>query len=189
MANPVKIKIEPQVSLAVHTILKPFKVHVQFPTTIKLYLRRALNGDYLIYDHPLFDIVIMPDKNKIVTFKKRDTRIDPYPSQDKFFDYLMRLGMIVQDSIQGGNVFASLEAVYPINNKVDTIQALLLAIYNFVKDEEELFNTAKEFEEEYEESLTDPESEDSTELGEVPQAEKKGSIDPHALPYGLVYRI
>lgn len=189
MAEEIKIKIEPQVSIALKQVLKPFKIDVEFPTTISMYLRRGLNGDYLIYDHPLYDIVIMPQKNKIVTFKKKDTRIDPYPSQDKYFDYLSRLGMIVQDSIQGGNVFASLEAVYPINNKVDTIQALLLATYNFLKDEKELFSAAEKFEEDYEDSLLDPGSEESTELGEVPHADKKGSIDPNSLPYGLIYRI
>ena len=189
MANPVTIKIRPEVIVGIKQVLKPFKIEIDYPTTIKLNLRRALNGDYLIYDHPLFDIVLMPQKNKIVTFKKKETRIDPYPSQDKFFDYLMRLGMIVQDSIQGGNVYASLEAVYPISDKVDTLQALLLSIYNFIKDEKELFDRADEIEEEFEESLLDPDSEDSTELGEVPQEEKKGSIDPNALPYGLIYRI
>ena len=189
MAEDVKIKIGSEVSVALKKAFKPFKVDIKFPTTIKLNLRRALNGDYLIYDHPLFDIVIMPTKNKIVSFRKRDTQIDPYPSQDKYLDYLMRLGMIVQDSIQGGNVFGSLEAVYPINDKVDTIQALLLATYNFLKDEKELFSAVEEFEEEYEDRLLDPEAEDSTELGEVPQAAKKGSIDPNSLPYGLIYRI
>ena len=189
MADDVKIKIGSEVSVALKKAFKPFKVDIKFPTTIKLNLRRALNGDYLIYDHPLFDIVIMPTKNKIVSFRKRDTQIDPYPSQDKYLDYLMRLGMIVQDSIQGGNVYGSLEAVYPINDKVDTIQALLLATYNFLKDEKELFGAVEEIEEEYEDRLLDPEAEDSTELGEVPQAAKKGSIDPNSLPYGLIYRI
>tara|TARA_A100001515_G_C4583480_1_gene213724 strand:- start:886 stop:1455 length:570 start_codon:yes stop_codon:yes gene_type:complete len=189
MADGVKIKIGSEVSVSVGKALKPFKIDVKFPTTIKLNLRRALNGDYLIYDHPLFDIVLMPTKNKIVTFRKKDTRIDPYPSQDKYFDYLMRLGMIIQDSIQGGNVYGSLEAVYPINDKVDTIQALLLATYNFLIDEKELFRAADEFEEDFEDRLLDPEAKDSTELGEVPQAAKKGSIDPNSLPYGLIYRI
>ena len=72
---------------------------------------------------------------------------------------------------------------------MDTIQALLLATYNFLKDEKELFSAVEEFEEEYEDRLLDPEAEDSTELGEVPQAAKKGSIDPNSLPYGLIYRI
>ena len=97
--------------------------------------------------------------------------------------------MVVQDSIQGGNVYGSIEAIYPINDKVDTIQALLLAAYNFLKEELEFFKTIDDYEEDYEDSLVEPEPEDSTELGEVPHAEKKGSIDPNSTPYSLVYRI
>ena len=186
MAEKIKISIDSDVATAV---TKSVKVDVKFPTTIELNLRRALNGDYLIYDHPLFDIVVMPKKNKVVTFRKRDHKTDPYPSQDKFFDYLSRLGMIVQDSIQGGNVYGSLEAAYPINDRVDTIQALLLAIYNFLKDELEFFKAIDDYEEEYEQHMVEPTPEDSTELGEVPQEDSKGSIDPNSLPYGLVYRL
>lgn len=189
MADGLKIKIDSEVSVALKKVLKPFNIDIKFPTKIKLNLRRALNGDYLIYDHPLFDIVIMPKKNKVVCFRKKDTGIDPYPSQDKYLDYLMRLGMIIQDSIQGGNVYGSLEAVYPINDKVDTIQALFLATYNFLEDEKELFAAVDEFEEEYEAGIIDPDAKDSTELGEIPQAAKKGSMDPESLPYGLIYRI
>jgi len=189
MADKIKINIDPKVKINVKKAYKPLKLKVEFPTTISLNLRRALNGDYLIYDHPLFDIVVMPKKNKVVTFRKKDPKTDPYPSQDKFFDYLMRLGMIVQDSIQGGNVYGSLEAVYPINDKVDTIQALLLAMYNFLQEEKSLFAAVQEYEEEYEDSLLQPEPEHSTELGEVPHEEKKGSIDPNLSHYGLTYRI
>lgn len=189
MVEKVRIDIEPEVKIAIKKAFKPVKLNIKFPTTIELNLRRALNGDYLIYDHPLFDTVIMPKKNKIVTFSKRNPKTDPYPSQDKFFDYLMRLGMIVQDSVQGGNVYGSFEAVYPINDKVDTIQALLLAIYNFLKEELEFFKAIDDYEEEYEDSLLQPSPDDSTELGEVPQEDTKGSIDPNSLPYGLIYRI
>jgi len=189
MVDKVKINIEPKVKIAIKKAYKPLKLSIKFPTTIELKLRRALNGDYLIYDHPLFDIVIMPDKNKIVTFRKRNPKTDPYPSQDKFFDYLMRLGMVVQDSIQGGNVYGSLEAIYPINDKVDTIQALFLAMYNFLKDELEFFKAVDDYEEDYEDSLVEPDPEDSTELGEVPHSDRKGAIDPNSTPYSLVYRI
>ena len=42
----------------------------------------------------------------------------------------------------------------------------------------------------YDDSLTHPDKEDSTELGEVPQEEEKGSIRPYILgayPYGGYY--
>ena len=49
-------------------------------------------------------------------------------------------------------------------------------------------NLKKEYEEEIEDLYTNPDDEDSTELGEVPQAKKKGAIDPNYKPYNLLYR-
>ena len=66
---------------------------------------------------------------------------------------------------------------------------MLLAIYNFLKDELEFFKAIDDYEEEYEQHMVEPTPEDSTELGEVPQEDSKGSIDPNSLPYGLVYRL
>ena len=42
---------------------------------------------------------------------------------------------------------------------------------------------------EVEDHYTQPDGEESTELGEVPHEEKKGSIDPGYKPYGLIYRL
>lgn len=39
----------------------------------------------------------------------------------------------------------------------------------------------KELEKEFEERLTDPDEKESTELGEVPAAERKGSITPSTM--------
>ena len=36
---------------------------------ISLDIRRTLDNNYIIYDHPLFDIVVNPDKKKIMTFQ------------------------------------------------------------------------------------------------------------------------
>jgi hypothetical protein len=188
----IEQKIEEDIRLAVAApVPEKILIKVEEPpkVTIKLNLRKALNGDYMIYDHPLYDIVIMPKKNKIVTFVKREAQLDPYISQDKFFDHLNIKGMIVGDTVQGGNIFGSLEATYPINDKVDTIQALLLVIYQFLQTEARDIKSIVDYEEDLEDYLTAPDAEDSTELGEVPHAEKKGSIDPSSRPYGLIYRI
>jgi len=188
----IEQKIEEDIRLAVAApVPEKILIKVEEPpkVTIKLNLRKALNGDYMIYDHPLYDIVIMPKKNKIVTFVKREAQLDPYISQDKFFDHLNIKGMIVGDTVQGGNIFGSLEATYPINDKVDTIQALLLVIYQFLQTEAPDIKSIVDYEEDLEDYLTAPDAEDSTELGEVPHAEKKGSIDPSSRPYGLIYRI
>jgi hypothetical protein len=189
MADKVTLNIEKRVVLKLAKEEPKVKVNVQFPIKIELDLRRGLSGEYFIYDHPLMDIVIMPKKNKIVTFGKRFPKHDPYISQDKYFDYLLRKGTIIPDTVQGGNVLGSLEAVYPINDKVDNIQAILLLTYLFIQEELPIYKTVEHYDEEFEDELTDPSPEDSTELGEVPQDVRKGSIDRAMTPYGLMYRI
>tara|TARA_R100000808_G_C2112633_1_gene126256 strand:+ start:88 stop:723 length:636 start_codon:yes stop_codon:yes gene_type:complete len=165
------------------------KIKIEKPLTIFLKIRKAINGDYMIYDHPLYDIVIMPNKNKILTFSKKAAKFEPYPSQDKFFDYLARRGLLALDSVQGGNIFGSLEAKYPINDEVDTIETLLLVIYDFLQDEIKDIKNILRYDDEVEGHYTEPEDKDSTELGEIPHKEKKGSMDPGYQPYGLLYRI
>ena len=167
----------------------PIEIKVIPPIKIALNIRRSLGGDYMVFDHPLYDIVIMPDKNKIVTFAKRNARMDPYPSQDKLFDYLLAKGALVHDSVQGGNVFGSLEASYPANEKVNTLEVLLLIIYSFLQEETKEINAALEYDMAVDDMYLDPSQEDSTELGEVPHEEEKGSIPRMNMPYGLIYRL
>ena len=38
---------------------------------ISLDIRRTLDNNYIIHDHPLFDIVVNPDKKKVMTFVKK----------------------------------------------------------------------------------------------------------------------
>ena len=180
---------EPGIKVRVKPPELPVKIVIKDPIRVYLQIRRSLDGNYMIFDHPLFDVVIQPNTNKIVTFSKRTVSTDPYPSQDKFFDFLMRKGMLKSGSIQGGNVYGALEAEYPVNDEVDTVEALLLVIYYFMKDEVADVKAALMYADELEDSYTDPDDEDSTELGEVPHKEKKGSIDPGYKPYGLIYRL
>lgn len=185
----VKIKIESDVVIGLEKPSKEVKIKIDKPVYVSLKLARALNNDYMIYDHPLYDVVIMPSKNKITTFAKRDIYQDAYPSQDKFFTFMASKGLINRESIKAGNVFNSLEAQYPINNDIKTIQAILYVIYNFFQDEIPMIQAAYDFDMDTDEDMYSPSEEESTELGEVPQAAKKGSIDPSYRPYGLVYRI
>ena len=71
---------------------------------ISLDIRRTLDNNYIIYDHPLFDIVVNPDKKKIMTFVKKKSKTSAYPHQDAFFDYLKRRGVILADTVKGGNI-------------------------------------------------------------------------------------
>tara|TARA_R110002020_G_scaffold94965_2_gene228099 strand:- start:619 stop:1230 length:612 start_codon:yes stop_codon:yes gene_type:complete len=188
-AEAEEVPVDPSYKIKIKKTAKPIKIKVEEPIQVYLKIRKTLAGDYIIFDHPLFDTVLMPGKNKIVTFTKKNISIDPYPSQDKFFDYLMRRGVIDSDSVQGGNVFGSLEAKYPINDEVDTLETLLLVIYYFMKEDIESIKSALDYSDEIEDLYTTPEDEETTELGEVPHSEKKGSIDPGYRPYGLIYRL
>ena len=67
---------------------------------------------------------------------------------------------------------------------------VLNQISEWIESERPYFETVHEYEQMYDDSLTHPDKEDSTELGEVPQDEKKGSIRPYifgAYPYGGYY--
>ena len=59
---------------------------------ISLDIRRTLDNNYIIYDHPLFDIVINPDKKKIMTFVKKFSKTEAYPHQDSFFNFSKKFG-------------------------------------------------------------------------------------------------
>ena len=91
--------------------------------------------------------------------------------------------------------YGSMEAQYPPptpDQGFSTVQAVLLVISKFIESESEYFLVDDEFEKEFEDSLTDPDEDESTELGEVPHADQKGSIRPGYIysPYGIssIYR-
>lgn len=156
--------------------------------SIKLNARKTLDGNVIIYDHPSIDIVIIPAKNKIITMPKKTYYHDTYSTQKRFFDFLESRGAIVLGSTRGGIVYNSLETFYPTNEELDVLQIILLLTKKFLEEETKNTMTQKEYEEEVEELYTNPDDEDSTELGEVPQARKKGAIDPNYKPYNLLYR-
>ena len=112
--------------------------------------------------------------------------------QNRLFQFLREKGVIVLNSIQGGDIFGSLQATYPDNDTVSSLQTALLVISRFLEDEKEKYAVYEEFEEEFEDRYTDPDEDESTELGEIPHSSQKGSIRPGYIysPYGIssVYR-
>ena len=157
---------------------------------ISLDVRKTLDNNYIVHDHPLFDIVVNPDKKKITTFIKKFAKADPYPHQDSFFDYLKKRGVILADTVKGGNIFGSIEATYPANKKVDVIKVVLLNIFMFFREERPRLKRVLDYDSDVEHMLVDPSPQDSTEYGEVPQQKRKGSLDPfYTQYYGLLYRI
>jgi hypothetical protein len=61
--------LAPGIGVDVDTKIK-VGIDTRPPISIELDARRALDGSIMIYEHEDLDIVIMPDKNKIMAFSK-----------------------------------------------------------------------------------------------------------------------
>jgi hypothetical protein len=159
------------------------KINIVDPNAIKIALeaRKTLDGNIMIMDHLHVDIIIDPKKRTIVTYPKESLNEDAYETQNAYFSKLSSDGIILRDSIQSGNVFGSLQALYPesSNEQTNPLHVVLLSTKNFMKEEMGYMQMEKEYEDEIEEEYLDPTPEDSTELGEVPEEPKKGSITPY----------
>ena len=179
--GPDKIKV---------TVPDPNLYEVKF----KLNIREAHNGDLMIFDHPDIDIVVMVEKKKIVTFAKDLATNVVYGTSSRLMERLRKKGVIAYDTIQGGNVYGSLEGqlleVKSPEMKENMFPLILNQISEWIESERPYFETVEEYEQMYDDHLTHPDAEDSTPLGKVPQDAKKGSIEPYifgAYPYGGYY--
>lgn len=157
--------------------------------SVELVARRALNGDIMIFDHDLVDIVVSPKTKKITTFPKRLVERETYPTQDKFYAFLRKKGVIDPSSIQSGNVFSSMEAqIYEsVLEGVDAIQSAIFATSLFLEEEKPDILARQHLQRDLSMHMLEPDEEYSTELGEVPQSDKKGSMDARVRPYGYQY--
>ena len=159
------------------------KINIIDPNAIKIALeaRKTLDGNIMIMDHLHVDIVIDPKSRTIVTYPKQNLNEDSYDTQNAYFSKLSSEGVILRDSIQSGNVFGSLQAVYPDspNEETNPLHVVLLSTKNFMKEAMGYMQMEKDYEDEIEEEYLDPTPQDSTELGEVPEEPKKGSITPY----------
>ena len=153
--------------------------------TVELNARRALDGSLLIMDHQKIDIAILPDKMKVVTFPKTMATEDVYDYQNRLMELLADKGIIDRSSIQGGNLFRSLEGEVYENEDVNSLQAAVYTITEFLEREAKYEQVADEYEKELEDMYTHPSDRDSTEYGEVPQYAQKGSMRPGYYYYPL----
>ena len=140
----------------------------------KLKLRSAINGDLMIMDHKDIDIVIKQEEKKIIAFAKETLSDLVYGAQSRLLEYLRSNGLIEIDSIQGGNIYGSLEAKLQEGPKV--VEVTLMKIAEWMEEEAPMINGRTGYDDMEDEHLLSPDGEYSTELGEVPQAEEKGSI-------------
>jgi len=156
--------------------------------TVELKARKALDGSLLIMDHKKIDIAVMPEQMKVVTFPKTIATEDVYDYQNRLMEMLADKGIIDRGSIQGGNIFRSLEGAVYGSEEVNSLQAAIYVIAEFIQHETGAEKVADEYEKELEDMYTHPDDRDSTEYGEVPQYSEKGSMRPGYYYYPLRYR-
>jgi len=147
---------------------------------ISLEARKTLDGKIMILDHMHLDIILDTAQSKITTFPKEELTDEVYGFQSKYFKFLTQAGVILPESIQAGNVFGSLEATYPeaVDEGVSSTQVVLVSTKRFLDKQTPAFEAQEFIENEVDDHLVDPNPGDSTELGEVPEEPKKGSITP-----------
>ena len=160
--------------------------------SLKINIRKTLDGNIAMLGHRDIDIVVSPTKRTIVAFPKERSTSKVYDVQNRLFHFLRGRGVIIASTVQAGDVFGSLQAEYPESEDVSSLQTVVFVVSKFLRQEEDEFQTFDEFDDEFEDSYTDPEEDESTELGEIPHADQKGSIRPGYIysPYGIssVYR-
>ncbi len=156
---------------------------------IELVARRTLDGNIMILDHEDMDIVIMQQTGKCLSFPKEEMSEKVYTAQDRMFKHLVKKGIVDPTSIRGGNVYGSLEANILESHipGVDRVQATLYTIHDYMKEEKPYFKKSEEFDFDRLDHMLRPDEEDSTELGDVPQSDKKGSFGVTRGPYGFQY--
>ena len=153
--------------------------------TVELKARQALDGSLLIMDHLKIDIAVVPNTMKVVTFPKSEATEDVYDYQNRLLELLADKGVVERSSIQGGNVFRSLEGLVLESESVNSIQAAVYVIAEFIETEASYERIADDYEKELEDMFTHPSDRDSTEYGEVPQYAEKGSMRPGYYYYPL----
>ena len=172
-------------------VVKIGEAERSYDAKIKLKARKTLDGNIMIFDHKDIDIVLMLKKNKIVTFAKEDMGDQVYEAQDRFFRYLIKKGVVDFESIQGGNIYSSIEGKILESKDYNPGQIALFTISKFIEQEKPYFEFERSFDEKEEERLAAPDASESTEWDpEKYHNQSKGSMKPGVMPYGLanIYR-
>jgi hypothetical protein len=157
--------------------------------TIKVKARRTLDGNIIVSDHPDIDIVIMPEKMRIITFSKENFDDHIYQTQDRLMKYLTKKGTLVFDSITAGNVYGSLEAkIIKPAQEIPIDNLMLMLVSKWLDSEKPSVVYQQAVDDIYTDRMTDPNDKESTDLGKVPAAQEKGSVPIHQVrryAYGM----
>ncbi len=157
--------------------------------TVKLKARKSLDGNIIISDHQLMDVVLIPAKNKVLTIPHPGFGEEVYYKQKDFFSALSRRG-IFSGAMEGGNIYGVYEAKLATSEEVSPVQVALLEIERYFKQEAVEEGFGEDFDEEIEDRFINPEDDESTELGEVASEEEtreKQQVPRHQHYGGYVY--
>ena len=102
---------------------------------VRLDIRKTLDGNLIIADHPDIDIIILPKDNKVLAMAKKLNSGTVYGAQSRLFDFLKDHGCIDPASIQGGNIYASLEGEIPTAPELPTIRITILNVAKWLDEE------------------------------------------------------
>jgi len=159
---PIKIKIPP---------FTPEEEKKPIQASVSLKISKTLGGNILINDHKYLDIVISPAENKILTMPKPYVEKDVFELQRDFMYDLFKGGVTNRMVPEGGMGFGIVETTYPKEAEVDTLQSLLFRISEYFQHLDESSRTGEEYDKFIEDRFVDPNEEDSTRYGEIPQYE------------------
>jgi hypothetical protein len=182
MPFDLKVKEDPQ---DIKVVAK--QKHVK---KIKLVISKTLEGNVIIKDHDQINIIVMPEKGKILALPKGEYSEEVYAYQDKLFDYLLRNGVIVPDSVNGGNIYGSIEAKFPMEKKYEEepLDVILYNIDRYIETHRQESAIKKKYIDDIENELLNPDGDHTTDLGEIPQERTKGSIPKWGYPVRGMYR-
>lgn len=172
-------------------VIKVGKLANQKKVTIELNMRKSLNGDLMIFDHGDIDVVLSPSSSKIVAFPKETMNDLVYGAQNRLMSFMTKRGILVPESIQAGAFYGSVEGTLqtPVKEDISAPKLALVNIWEFIEEERPYFEHVEAIVSMADDEIVHPDKEHSTELGEVPQSDQKGSIhkgyirDPYALNY------
>jgi hypothetical protein len=166
----VGVNIKPTVGIKINDNKKSTKDKMNFS--------KAINGDIMIFAHKDIDIMILKEQKKIVAFAKDMLTDDVYGAESRLFNFLRKEGIVAYDTIQGGNIYGSMEAQMLTAEKKIT-QPLVLAAHivnEWIKTEKPMMDYMEAHDDMMDDALLNPDEEHATELGEVPHEIEKGSI-------------
>ncbi len=155
------------------------KIDDYLDSTVRLKAKKNIAGDIVILDHPDIDILVSTDENRVLTVPKKEYADHVYAVQSRLFDHLTRKGAIKLGSVRASNVFGSLQGTMLADKvsaaAVDPTQIAIFLIAKFLVDELHVGDIIDDYQESYDDELTKPSDENSTELGAVPHQVRKGT--------------